>query len=57
MKLSSFATNALATTRATFKGLADAAVTAGENEKPETVEKETAAPKGVRLGTVLDAYA
>jgi hypothetical protein len=68
MKLSSFATNALATTRSTFKGLADAAVATGDNadpaatstaaEKPAVAETSTEPkPKGVRLGTVLDAYA
>jgi hypothetical protein len=74
MNLSSLATNALATTRSTFKGLAEAAVATGENtdsqapataaaQKPVAPKPEVKAdsvatkPKGVRLGTVLDAYA
>jgi len=75
MNLSSLATNALATTRSTFKGLAEAAVATGDSEsragaqgadkpasKPEVkaasrAEATETKPKGVRLGTVLDAYA
>ncbi|MEV6850894.1 hypothetical protein [Actinoplanes sp. NPDC051411] len=67
MNLSSLATNALATTRSTFKGLAEAAVASGEDAvadmsapvaKPEVkAESAETKPKGVRRGTVLDAYA
>jgi hypothetical protein len=74
MKLSSFASSALATTRSTFKGLAEAAVATGDNtdaqaKAPAAAEKPVAPkpgvkadsvavkPKGIRLGTVLDAYA
>jgi hypothetical protein len=78
MNLTSLAFNALATTRSTFKGLAEAAVASGENAaadtsapapragkpapKPEVkaagqAESAVATPKGVRRGTVLDAYA
>jgi hypothetical protein len=71
MNLTSLATNALATTRSTFKGLADAAVATGANPEaeqpaapvpaqaaaPEVAEASAPKPKGVRLGTVLDAYA
>jgi hypothetical protein len=70
MNLTSLATNALATTRSTFKGLADAAVasgadTDGEKSAPVRAEAQTAdraeapatKPKGVRRGTLLDAYA
>jgi hypothetical protein len=80
MNLSSLATNALATTRSTFKGLAEAAVATGDDatsatgqgqaraeraEKPAKAEVKAtgqadasaAKPKGIRLGTVLDAYA
>jgi cell division septation protein DedD len=49
MNLSSLATNAFATTRSTFKGLAEAAVAAGENTDapaPAPVaEEKPAAPK------------
>jgi hypothetical protein len=73
MNLSSLASSALATTRSTFKGLAEAAVATGDDaapvaaatvkpevktaEKAEAVETSAARPKGVRRGTVLDAYA
>jgi len=74
MNLSSLATNALATTRSTFKGLAEAAVAADGNAAADTSAKAQRAekadvktagqaestetrPKGVRRGTVLDAYA
>jgi hypothetical protein len=80
MNLSSLATSALATTRSTFKGLAEAAVATGDGttgtagqgpDRAERAEKRAkpevkatgpadappAKPKGVRLGTVLDAYA
>ena len=72
MNLSALATNALATTRSTFKGLAEAAVATGDHEsaarkpapsekvaeKPEVrAESVATTPKGIRLGTVLDAYA
>jgi hypothetical protein len=82
MNLSSLASSAFATTRSTFKGLAEAAVASGEGTAPgrdgadERAEKTSAAaelkaevrpagradstevkPKGVRRGTVLDAYA
>jgi hypothetical protein len=80
MNLSSLATSALATTRSTFKGLAEAAVATGDGttettgqgqaraeraEKRAKPEVKAAGPadappakrKGVRLGTVLDAYA
>jgi hypothetical protein len=74
MNLSSLATNAFATTRSTFKGLAEAAVASGENEAADTsapaegvakpapklevkVDSAEVKPKGIRRGTVLDAYA
>jgi len=76
MNLSLLAANALATTRSTFKGLAEAAVAAGDSENPARADRTAqpatsrpeaepagpadaagAKPKGVRLGTVLDAYA
>jgi hypothetical protein len=75
MNLSSLAASALATTRSTFKGLAEAAVATGDDtantaantaaraaapEKPMVAKAEATEepkPKGVRLGTVLDAYA
>jgi hypothetical protein len=76
MNLSSLASHALATTRSTFKGLAEAAVATGDSDsraaaqrpaqpdapKPEVkaagrAEATETKPKGVRLGTVLDAYA
>ena len=75
MNLSALATNALATTRSTFKGLAEAAVASGDGtgagttparpatpEKPEVktagqADATASKPKGVRRGTLLDAYA
>jgi hypothetical protein len=76
MNLSSLASSAFATTRSTFKGLAEAAVATGDTadaatapapaaavaEKPAVAKAEASEPtetkpKGVRLGTVLDAYA
>ncbi|MFI6072614.1 hypothetical protein ACIA5C_13590 [Actinoplanes sp. NPDC051343] len=71
MNLSSLATNALATTRSTFKGLAEAAVPAGDETAAKTpaqterteatpvvkVEASVTKPKGVRRGVALDAYA
>ena len=78
MNLSSLATSALATTRSTFKGLAEAAVASGDNadtagararsvERPAPAkpaaepagraDSEAAKPRGVRRGTLLDAYA
>jgi hypothetical protein len=65
MNLTSLASSALATTRSTFKGLAEAAVAAGDETAPgaETVaaakpaEASEAKPKGIRRGTLLDAYA
>jgi len=75
MNLSSLASNALATTRSTFKGLAEAAVASGDQAAPqsqpsapapaprldvmvaEPAQSTEPKPKGVRRGTVLDAYA
>nr|WP_296070177.1 hypothetical protein [uncultured Actinoplanes sp.] len=65
LSLGSLASSAFDTARSTFKGLADAAVTAGpapaaapaRSEAERVTGPEAKPVKGRRLGTVLDAYA
>jgi hypothetical protein len=51
MNLSSLATNALATTRSTFKGLAEAAVATGDDAIPATGQGQARAERAEKPAT------